>query len=149
MWLTLKLCEDDFLFRLMRPGCTRSIGRVPVGDAMTGVGRGAGMPRATPCASGGGGRVKGTPPNCRDPAGRGPMGAPRRALVPEAELASASEAAGPPAISLTGGRGAAGMAASGFSSTVVNLECRLFAPDIRKKCFWAWLATCVGVRDGT
>ena len=42
-------------------------------------------------------------------------------------------------------------AASEVSSMVVNRERRLPALECetRRKCFWAWLATCVGVRLGT
>jgi len=35
------------------------------------------------------------------------------------------------------------------SSTAAKRDRRLVAPATLRKCFWAWLATCVGVRDGT
>ena len=79
-------------------------------------------------------------PNCKEPGGSGPMGAPRRAFVPDAELAAASDAAGTAGCSFTDILGA-GTAAAAFSSTALNRERRLFAPDMRKKCFCAWLAT--------
>lgn len=34
-------------------------------------------------------------------------------------------------------------------SITVKRLLRLVTPDWRIKCFWAWDATCVGVRDGT
>ena len=136
--------------RLIRPGWTRSIGSAPVGDLIRGAGLGMGIPKATPFASGGGGIVYEMPvdPNCIEPGARGPIGAPRRALVPDAELAAASDAAGPAGCSFTGGLDD-GTAAATFSSTALNRESRLFAPDMRKKCFCPWLAHCVGDRDGT
>ena len=51
------LWDDDFLLRLIRPVCTRSMGSAPVGDLMMGSSRVTGMPKARPFASGGGGIV--------------------------------------------------------------------------------------------
>lgn len=48
----------------------------------------------------------------------------------------------------SGGSGAWGIAGAA-SSTEAKRERRFWAPDWRRKCFWAWEATWVGVREGT
>mmetsp|Transcript_4219 Transcript_4219/g.10537 ORF Transcript_4219/g.10537 Transcript_4219/m.10537 type:complete len:311 (+) Transcript_4219:2987-3919(+) len=48
-----------------------------------------------------------------------------------------------------GGAGAAGAGAMTSCSIAENLDLRLVLPPSRRKCFCAWLATCVGVLLGT
>jgi hypothetical protein len=116
----------------------------------------AGMPSAMPSVPAGGGKGA----VAADPwAGRDPEAALVDGADAEGALAVATATAAAAAAAATARRaskrpanpvgGKPALEASKFSSTAANLERRFVAPEMRRKCFCAWEATCVGVLDGT